>query len=75
MTFLAEYKEMVEYQMSEARQASGGHKTQTQVCFVMGLSTNVKINPQKETASDNQQKQNVKFEMKPCLACDDGATN
>ena len=29
MTFLAEYKEMVEYQMSEARQASGGLKTQT----------------------------------------------
>ena len=75
MKFLAEHKKMVKYKFSEARQAAVGSKTQTQVCFVTGLSTKIKINPQTEKVPDNQQKQNFRFEMKPCLACDDGATN
>ena len=75
MKFLAEHKKMVKYKFSEARQAAVGSKAQTQVCFVTGLSTKTKINPQTEKVPDNQQKQNFRFEVKPCLACDDGATN
>ena len=36
MEFLAKYKKMVRYQMSESR-SSASNKTQTQTCFVTGL--------------------------------------
>ena len=71
MEFLAKHKEMVKYQMSDIRQAAGATKTQTQVCFVTGPSSQVKVSPQ----NPGHQKQSTKIEMKPCLACDDGATN
>ena len=71
MKFLAKHKEMVKYQMSDTRQAAGTAKTQTQVCFVTGLSSQIKVSPQ----DPRNQEQSTKFEMKPCLACDDGATN
>ena len=71
MKFLAKHKEMVKYQMSDTRQAAGCAKTKTQVCFVTGLSSQIKVSPQ----DPRNQKQSTKYEMKPCLACDDGATN
>ena len=41
MEFLAKYKKMVRYQMSESR-SSVNHKAQTQTCFVTGLTAKVK---------------------------------
>ena len=42
MKFLAKHKEMVKYQMSDARQSPGGNKTQTKTCFVTGVTAQVK---------------------------------
>ena len=77
MEFLAKHKEMVKYQMSDARQCSGGHNTQTQTCFVTGLTSIVKPKPNSfNRLVDNPDENSPrKFVMKPCLACDDGATN
>ena len=72
MEFLAKYKKMVKYQMSDAR-SSVSHKTQTQTCFVTGLSAKVKPKGDYKESSDKIDK--PKFEMKPCIACNDGATN
>ena len=77
MEFLAKHTEMVKYQMSDTRHCSGGHKTQTQTCFVTGLTSTVKPKPNSfNRLGDNPDENSPrKFVMKPCLACDDGATN
>ena len=67
MKFLAKHKEMVKYQMSDARQSPGGNKT----CFVTGVTAQVKH----KTPGSDQATTAVKFVFKPCIACDDGATN
>ena len=72
MEFLSEYKEMVKYQCSESRSCGSGHKTSTQTCFVTGLSSKVKLGKDSGSSSGGQK---LKFEMKACLGCDDGATN
>ena len=63
---------MVRYQMSDAR-SSVSNKTQTQTCFVTGLTAKVKPKSDPRDSADKTEK--PKFEMKPCLACNDGATN
>ena len=72
MEFLAEFKKMVRYQTSESR-SSANHKAQTQTCFVTGLTAKVK--PKSDPGDSDDDPEKPKFEMKPCLACNDGATN
>ena len=72
MEFLAKYKKTVKYQMSESR-SSASNKTQTQVCFVTGLSAKVK--PKNEPRDSSVKTEKPKEWLKPCLACNDGATN
>ena len=74
MKFLAEQKEMVKYHMSDAR-SSVGHKTQTQTSFVTGLSSKVNIKPDYNRSASASKPSEPKYVMKPCIACDDGATN
>merc|ERR1711867_337914 len=72
MEFLAKYKKMVRYQMSDSR-SSVNHKAQTQTCFVTGLTAKVK--PKSDPRDTPNKTEKPKFEMKPCLACNDGGTN
>ena len=72
MEFLAKYKKTVKYQMSESK-SSASNKTQTQVCFVTGLSAKVK--PKNEPRDSSVKTKKPKYEYKPCVACNDGATN
>ena len=72
MEFLYKYKKTVKYQMSESR-SSASNKTQTQVCFVTGLSAKVK--PKNEPRDSSVKTEKPKYEFKPCIAFNDGATN
>ena len=72
MEFLAEFKKMVRYQTSDSR-SSASNKAQTQTCFVTGLSAKIKPNNDPKDSSVKTEK--PKFEFKPCIACNDGATN
>ena len=74
MKFLAKKKEVVEYQISDAR-SSGGYKVQTQTCYVTGLSSKIKVKPEQNQSTTSDKAKESKFVMKPCIACDDGATN
>ena len=74
MKFLAKKKEVVEYQISDAR-SSEGYKVQTQTCYVTGLSSKIKVKPEQNQLTTSDKAKELKFVMKPCIACDDGATN
>ena len=76
MSFLSKHKEMVKYQSSESRLASNsGHKSSTQTCFVTGMSAKVKSTKDSNSVSSSSNERKLKFDVKPCLGCDDGATN
>ena len=68
MEFLAQYKKIVRYTMSECRSSA-----QTQTCFVTGLSA--KIKQKNNPGESDEETEKPKYELKPCLACNDGATN
>ena len=74
MKFLAKKKEVVEYQISDAR-SSSGYKVQTQTCYVTVLSSKIKVKPDSNQSTTSDRVKESKFIMKPCIACDDGATN
>ena len=69
--FLKSSKEKVKYNLSDNK-ISNGSKTQSQVCYVTGLAT--KVTPKKPKKGDGSNRQ-PKYDLKPCLACDDGATD
>ena len=68
LRFLAEYKEMAEY--GSAFESAG---VRAHTCFVTGQTVEKKLN--KEKKKYGSEDQTFKGTLRPCLACNDGATN
>ena len=69
LVFLAEFKEMAEY--GSAFESAG---VRTQTCFVTGQSVE-KVKPTKEKRFDKSENRSPKGSLRPCLGCNDGATD
>ena len=72
MTFMAKYKEIVENRAPDVKMVSG----KTFTSFVTGVTFTAKVHPGGgKTKQDGPPNSVWVKNLKPCLACDDGATN